>query len=106
MVDRFWYLEAPNEVVLRPTSRKEKLETEMRYWKSVGDEPREQLVKEKLERLETALLSTVEKKEPRSIVNVPKTKPPKPKGVDRKAKKKRMRKLVQRQKKQLKRKGK
>ena len=106
MVDRFWYLEAPNEVVLRPTSRKEKLETEMRYWKSVGDEPREQLVKEKLERLETALLSTVEKKEPRSIVNVPKTKPPKPKGVDRKAKKKRMRKLAQRQKKQLKRKGK
>ena len=29
MVDRFWYLEAPNEVVLRPTSLKEKLETEM-----------------------------------------------------------------------------
>ena len=106
MVDRFWYFEAPNEVVLRPTSQKEKLETEMRYWKSVGDEPREQLVKEKLERLETALLSAADKKESPLIVGTPKTKPPKPMGLDCKAKQKRKRRLAERQKKHSKKKGK
>ncbi|MEQ1906713.1 MAG: hypothetical protein ABL888_21190, partial [Pirellulaceae bacterium] len=51
-VDRFWFLEAPDELVVRPTTHAERLETEMKYWASVGDQDREDLIEEKLARIE------------------------------------------------------
>ena len=50
-VDRIWYTEAPNLVVIRPSTRKEKLETELKYWELINDEPRALLAKEILDRL-------------------------------------------------------
>lgn len=51
IVDRFWYREAPEKIVVRPTNQIERLEVEKGYWAAVDDHDREELVAEKIARL-------------------------------------------------------
>lgn len=52
IVDRFWYREAPNYIILRSATRRERLQTELNYWKDVGDNNRANLIEEKLDKLD------------------------------------------------------
>ena len=97
-IDRFWYLEAPNELVVRPTTLVERMETEMRYWESVGDTDRQQLVKEKLERIQKSDANEPATRNSEKQTKKKSKRNPMPILLDKKADKKRKRKLEKRQK--------
>jgi hypothetical protein len=46
LIDRFWYVERPVIVTLRPASRLEQYRVEKAYWEEVGDEQRSLLLQE------------------------------------------------------------
>jgi hypothetical protein len=59
-IDRVWYVEAPTIIRLRPTTRREQLETERKYWESRNDEPRRLLVEEKILRIDKPMVAQEE----------------------------------------------